>query len=357
MKTRNAQHKKRYTALLGYVLAFAGLLSLGSCGYGEAPAAQVNSETLMPSAAVAAAPSTTSKPTPVPTTAPERVAAPEADAAVKPESQVSDIPKPAERTFIGKAVCTAKKSVNIREQPSKNSAVAGAIPGRETADVIAYSGDWAHIVYNNTEGYVSRSYLIKIYKPKVDIPAGEWASVVINPANHIPEGFEVSLAGFESGKVDKRILSVCERMFADAKKDGISLRLVDAHRNYETQKEQYEKKVGYIMKKGRSRKEAEIEAAEITARPDTSEHQTGLALDIVTKSHTKRNSGFAKTKAFRWLDENAHNYGFTLRYKKDKASITKVKYEPWHWRFVGVKAAVDMKLSGQCLEEYFGVMD
>ena len=72
----------------------------------------------------------------------------------------------------------------------------------------------------------------------------------------------------------------------------------------------------------------------------------------MTPSHTARDKAFADTRAFAWLDAHAQDYGFTLRYKRDKEEYTKVIYEPWHWRYVGVDAARDMKKSGECLEEY-----
>ncbi|MCX7773219.1 MAG: M15 family metallopeptidase, partial [Clostridia bacterium] len=170
----------------------------------------------------------------------------------------------------------------------------------------------------------------------------------------IPKDFKVELADFEGGQVDERILEVCKQMFKDAKADGISLVLVDGYRSYNRQKQIYQRKVESFVKKGYSRADAEIKAATITARPNTSEHQTGLALDIVTSSYKVMDKGFSKTKAYQWLSENASRYGFTLRYKKGKEDITKVIYEPWHWRFVGVEAAKAMAKSGQCYEEYLG---
>ncbi len=304
------------------------LLIFGSCS--EKVPTVVPAESVFPSASVSVAPAKT----PVPTVTPVQIPA---------------------YTYKGQAVSLASDYVNIRQEPRIGAKIKGEFPAGATADVIEYSYGWARIVYNNTEGYVSRDYIFEILFPEVAVPVGDWASVVINQKNLLPEGFEVSLADFEGGQVDARILEVCEKMFADAKKAGVDLRLMDAYRSYKTQSEQYEKKVKSIMAKKRlSRSKAEKEAAKITARPNTSEHQTGLALDIVTSSYKKRDAGFAKTKAFKWLNENAHNYGFTLRYKKNKVSVTKVIYEPWHWRFVGVKAAADMKISGQCLEEYFG---
>lgn len=185
-----------------------------------------------------------------------------------------------------------------------------------------------------------------------EVPTGDWALILINPTHFLAEDFKVALADFETGQVDARIADTCERMFAHAKKDGVSFQLVDAYRTYDRQNQLYQKKVQSYVDKGYSRVDAEIEAATITARPNTSEHQTGLALDIVSPSYRVRDGGFAKTEAFLWLKDHAHEYGFTMRYPENKISMTGVIYEPWHWRFVGVEAASSMKESGQCLEEY-----
>ena len=84
--------------------------------------------------------------------------------------------------------------------------------------------------------------------------------------------------------------------------------------------------------------------------PGSSEHNLGYAMDIVCVEEY-----FEDSKQFKWLQKNAADYGFILRYPKDKQNITKVTYEPWHWRYVGVEAAKAMKSSNLCLEEYMGV--
>ncbi len=289
------------------------------------------------------APVVTPSPTPVPTTPPE--ATPEPVQTPQPTQTAA---------YIGQAVCTAEESVNIRENPGKNGAVLGALPAGETADVLAYEDGWARVHYNGIDGYVSRDYLIGRHTPDIEVPAGEWAAVLVNPSHPLPDGFETAVAGFEGGQVDARIFDICTAMFADAADDGVKFKLVDAYRSFERQNELYQQKVDSYIAKGYSREDAETQAATITARPNTSEHQTGLALDIVTPSYTKRDKGFAKTDAFKWLDANAQDYGFTLRYKPGKQELTGVIYEPWHWRFVGVEAAQAMKQSAECLEEYFG---
>ncbi len=129
--------------------------------------------------------------------------------------------------------------------------------------------------------------------------AEEWELILVNPSHTLPADFSVDLADFEGGQVDARILAVCEEMFADAEADGVDLELVDAYRSRELQSDLFEEKVESYMEKGYGREDAETEATTITARPDTSEHQTGLALDIVTPGPLripKRSNGWMKTR-------------------------------------------------------------
>jgi len=88
------------------------------------------------------------------------------------------------------------------------------------------------------------------------------------------------------------------------------------------------------------------------AIPGTSEHSTGLAVDIVVLSHQTLDEDFEKTEGFKWLSENAQKYGFILRYPKNKEEITGIKYEPWHYRYVGEENAKKINEQGICLEEY-----
>lgn len=336
---------RKKTFKSGWLIAFSLLfMLLGACGTDNGNALPAPTPTVTaPIATATIKPSTT----PIVTTPPEPAPEPTSSPAPEPTPTVS---------FVGQAVCTANESVNIRESADKDSAVLGTLPAGETADIIAYEDEWARVLFDGITGYVSRDYLINRHTPDIDVPMGDWAAVFANPTHLLPDGFEVELADFEGGQVDARIRDICEAMFADAKADGVDLKLVDAYRSFETQNAQYEKKVDSYIAKGYSREDAEVKAATITARPNTSEHQTGLALDIVTPSYTKRDKGFAKTDAFKWLNANAQDYGFTLRYKKDKQELTKVIYEPWHWRFVGMEAAKTMKQSGECLEEYMGML-
>ena len=332
----NGRSLKTISAGLAVLMAFA----LCGCGNTTEGAASTPNPALSPTAVATASPAATS--TPVPTTLPDVAAQPSPTPTATPAA-----------VYIGQAVCTAKEYVNIRAEANTEAEALGKLPAGETADVISADGDWARIVYEGVTGYVSRSYMMLLREPGIAVPAGDWALILVNQTSLLPEGFTVALADFEGGQIDARISDICAEMFADAKEDGITLKLVDAYRSYETQSAQYEKKVKSYTDKGYSREEAEVKAATITARPNTSEHQTGLALDIVTPSYTKRDKGFADTQAFKWLDANAANYGFIMRYAKDKQDITGVIYEPWHWRFVGAETAKMVKKGGMCLEEYF----
>ncbi len=140
---------------------------------------------------------------------------------------------------------------------------------------------------------------------------------------------------------NKEALSKLNLMQADAKSIGLNLPLVSGFRSYTTQEALYNK---YVKKDG------EALASTYSAKPGTSEHQTGLAFDIGIVD-----SSFANTNEAKWIAENAHLYGFIVRYPKGKTDITGYIYEPWHVRYLGVDIATKVKESGLCLEEYLGI--
>ena len=98
--------------------------------------------------------------------------------------------------------------------------------------------------------------------------------------------------------------------------------------------------------------QADERAAQVVARPGTSEHNLGLACDIVALDYQNLDDGYAETPEAKWLYENCAKYGFILRYPPDKEDITGVIYEPWHFRYVGEQAAQEIMQRGICLEEY-----
>lgn len=134
-----------------------------------------------------------------------------------------------------------------------------------------------------------------------------------------------------------------DQMAAAAKKDGIGMYAFSTYRSYSRQKELYD---NYVKKYGQK------EADRFSAKPGHSEHQTGLAFDI---SQSGASDVYAESAASRWLAKNAYKYGFILRYPQNKEHITGYMYEPWHYRYLGVKTATAVYSSGKTLEEYLGV--
>ena len=103
-----------------------------------------------------------------------------------------------------------------------------------------------------------------------------------------------------------------------------------------------------------SQQQCEAEVLTYSARPGESEHQTGLCIDLISVNYVSLDESFAQNPAYAWLTENAHCFGFILRYPADKTTITGYAYEPWHYRFVGVEAATRIHEQGITLEEYLG---
>ncbi|MEL7609709.1 MAG: M15 family metallopeptidase [Bacillota bacterium] len=182
----------------------------------------------------------------------------------------------------------------------------------------------------------------------------DWALILVSAKSPLPKDFPVELCMHSAGKcADARITLRMEQMFEDARKDGVTLLMRSGHRSVEYQEELYLRRIQRAVREENVPEEQAADyAATIVARPGTSEHHTGLAFDLLTPEYDILDEGFENTPAFSWLCENAHRYGFVLRYPKDKTPVTGIVYEPWHWRYVGMKAAKEMRQSGECLEEY-----
>lgn len=145
-------------------------------------------------------------------------------------------------------------------------------------------------------------------------------------------------------------------MQAAAAKDGVDVRMQSGYRSVSYQKKLYDNKTQYYRDKGLSEAAAREKAAVIVNPPGCSEHNCGLAADLNSPEHTTLDTGFADTAAFRWLCENAEQYGFILRYPKEAESVTGITYEPWHWRYVGAENAALLNQSGLCLEDAVAVL-
>ena len=170
--------------------------------------------------------------------------------------------------------------------------------------------------------------------------------LLVNPWAPLSEDHEVELAALED---DHKVAKVCHdalvKMLADCKAAGHDPFLSASYRSYDQQQKLFNDAV--------KQKGSEAAAAKIVSAPGTSEHQLGLAVDIVDSSYRKLDQKQAATETQKWLMENCWKYGFILRYPDGTTDITGVSCKPWHYRYVGLELAQELKENGLCLEEYF----
>jgi D-alanyl-D-alanine carboxypeptidase len=176
-----------------------------------------------------------------------------------------------------------------------------------------------------------------------------WNLKLVNKDNSVDRSYVPELEELDDGVMfDKRAITYLRKMINAMNKAGITkVWVASAYRSYDKQEQLFNNKVTYYKNQGKSQEEAEELAQTIVQRPEMSEHNLALAADFNTVSNE-----FEDTNAFKWLKENAEDYGFILRYPKDKQDITGITYESWHWRYVGEEHAKIMNEKGFCLEEY-----
>ncbi len=187
-----------------------------------------------------------------------------------------------------------------------------------------------------------------------------WYLKLANDWNTLPESYDSTFTAVEyggglSGKLfDSRAVDALREMLAAGNAENAALRLqpVSCYRSVALQKSLYERQVQKQKNAGYSDTKAREVAATIVKRPGQSEHNTGLAADLGGSGDYSLNQSFERTAAYRWLIEHCADYGFILRFPKDKEAVTGVIYEPWHFRYVGKEAAAEIMRDGLCLEEY-----
>lgn len=265
-----------------------------------------------------------------------------------------------------KGVVYAKNNVVIREKAKSGAKILGTLGKNSGILQLAVGNNgWTRVRYTgNKTGYISSRFLTEI-KPEnnpllsynssndrlvVDPATDNWKLVVVNAYREFTPSYKPRLTEvFNTGiYLDYRVTPYYEKMYTDAKKEGIYLTARSGYRTYERQKELFETRVEREMRVyGLTKQDAIKKASRINLPPGTSEHNLGIAMDISNISNYFKNS-----KEFRWLQKNAHKYGFILRYTENNTDITGIIYEPWHWRFVGVENAEKIKKSGLTLEQY-----
>lgn len=183
--------------------------------------------------------------------------------------------------------------------------------------------------------------------------AGDWNLLLVNRDNPLPEGYEVTTAPLAGGQaVEERCLADLQAMMDDCRAAGLEPVICSSYRTQDKQQELFDEQVRILESRGLSEGEARAKAGTSVALPGTSEHQLGLAADIVDARNQLLDSSQESMPVQQWLMANSWSYGFVLRYPSDKSDVTGIIYEPWHYRYVGKPAAREMHEAGLCLEEY-----
>ncbi len=181
--------------------------------------------------------------------------------------------------------------------------------------------------------------------------------VLVNPWNRVDDAeFTPRLKRLPNGlQVDKGCYPALQQMLEDCRAAGFQPVVCSAYRSRETQQRLFDERVDELMGEGHSRPQAEELAVLTVALPGTSEHELGLAVDLVDLDYQLLDRGQENTPTQRWLMKNAWRYGFILRYPPDAEEITGYRYEPWHYRYVGAAPAEQIHLLGITLEEYLSM--
>lgn len=189
----------------------------------------------------------------------------------------------------------------------------------------------------------------------------DWSLLLINKQHSIPEDYTFELGSITTNKrtikCDKRIIPDLLKMLQAAKDDGINLQVSSPYRDEERQVYLFNRHIKEYMRQGMSYMDAYALTSQAVTVPGASEHQIGLALDIVCDSYTYLNEGFGETQAGKWLAKHSCEYGFILRYPKGKEYITGIEYEPWHFRYVGKEAAMMIAGEDLTLEEFVDMLE
>lgn len=177
---------------------------------------------------------------------------------------------------------------------------------------------------------------------------------LVNPWNEVPEDLDVSLATVDGYLVDRRCQRALSDMLNDCREQGYLPIICSAFRTMEYQEMLYNNKIKRLLAEGVTRADAPSIAAQSVAIPGTSEHQLGLAVDIISETYTNLDRYQEQTAVQQWIMQNCWRYGFILRYPNGTTDITGIIYEPWHYRYVGCQVAKEIYERGITLEEYLG---
>lgn len=260
-------------------------------------------------------------------------------------------------------IVLVKKSVEVKEQDIKQTST--SIQKNEETSAESFTNisetQKQTTIQKTTTPKTTEQAFVEAATIKMD--ESKWNLTLLNREYKLPEGYVPQTAAITlsdndprrtekalSQVLDYRVAEEYQKMYDAAATHGIYLTPYSGYRSIEYQGKIFNNFVNSYKKQGYSTDVAKYKASRTSLPPGTSEHNMGVAMDIVS---TK--TDFVNSKEYAWLDANAQDYGFILRYPKNKTDITEIVYEPWHWRYVGTTASKAIKQSGQCLEEYLGV--
>lgn len=179
--------------------------------------------------------------------------------------------------------------------------------------------------------------------------------VLVNASHELSQDYDPKLRTICNGRLQAsgRLKDALVDMLQEASEEGYQFWIASAWRSREKQQKLVDDDVQEAMRKGMSYEEALQETYKETMPAGYSEHETGLALDILCAGNTVLNKEQEKEPGNRWLRKNSWRYGFILRYPSEKEKVTGIRYEPWHFRYVGKKAAAYMHKYDLTLEEFW----
>ena len=192
--------------------------------------------------------------------------------------------------------------------------------------------------------------------PGQETDTQDWRLILVNEDYPLDASYEPeSLTSVsETCQVDGRIYEDLQQMMEDGAAQGLSMYVTSAYRAYDRQVNIFNESMQERLSQGMTPLEAYQDTSIQVAMPGTSEHATGLAVDIISTHYDELDERQGDTEEQKWLMEHCQDYGFILRYPSDKSDITGIIYEPWHYRYVGKEAAQEIMEQGITLEEYLG---
>lgn len=285
--------------------------------------------------------------------------------------------------FTAISIYTAKKSKlpTLPEQSSSQSTAGSASESKSESTLAGTSvPSSASTSTTDTESQKPRAsfYNNVKYRSPTAKPADIFKHgrnlMLLNNDWELPEDFKWDLVYWSNGQsvdalslnypqydnvfaVDKAAYQPLKDMFAAARAAGVPLQMVSPYRSIQKQDRLFTESVNSYMNQGYSKSDAIKRANNSRTFTGTSEHNTGLGFDILQEGSWYLTQDFENTAQFKWLMENAEDYGFILRYQKNKTSITGIMYEPWHFRYVGIENAKKINSMNMCLEEYIAYLD